>query len=43
MEMLIKIIGVLYFIANRRTKGGREYFNIIYEYVGAGSGVRVLE
>jgi len=42
MEMLIKIIGVLYFIANRRTKGRREYFNIIYEYVGAGSGVRVL-
>jgi len=42
MEMLIKIIGVLYFIANRRTKGGREYFNIIYEYVGAGSGVRVI-
>lgn len=42
MDKLIKIIGVLYFIADRRTKGGREYFKIIYQYVGEGSGVRML-
>ena len=41
-EMLIKTLGVLYFIANRRTKGGREYFNIIDNYVGGGNGVQML-
>ena len=42
MDMLIKVVGILYFIADRRTKGGREYFKIIYQYVGEGSGVRML-
>ena len=41
-EILIKILGVLYFIANRRTKGGREYFNVIQHYVGGGNGVMML-
>jgi hypothetical protein len=38
-EMLVKTIGVLYFVANRRTKGGREYFKVIEHYVGGGNGV----
>jgi len=42
IDKLIKIIGVLYFVANRRTRGGREYFKIIYDYVGEGSGVRMI-
>ena len=41
-ETLIKTLGVLYFIAKRRTKGGREYFNVIEEYVGGGNGVIML-
>ncbi len=41
-ETLIKVLGVLYFIAHRRTKGGREYFNVIQHYVGGGSGVQML-
>ena len=41
-EMLIKTLGVLYFIANRRTKGGREYFNVIQYYVGGGNGVQMI-
>ena len=41
-ETLIKILGVLYFIANRRTKGGREYFNVIQHYVGGGNGVQMI-
>ena len=41
-EMIIKLLGVLYFIANRRTKGGREYFNVIQHYVGGGNGVQML-
>ena len=39
-ETLVKTIGVLYFVANRRTRGGREYFNIIQEYVGGGNGIQ---
>ena len=41
-ETLIKTLGVLYFISNRRTKGGREYFNVIQHYVGGGNGVQML-
>ena len=41
-ETLIKLLGVLYFISNRRTKGGREYFNVIQHYVGGGSGIQML-
>lgn len=41
-ETLIKMLGLLYFISNRRTKGGREYFNVIQHYVGGGNGVHML-
>ncbi len=41
-ETLIKILGVLYFISNRRTKGGREYFNVIQHFVGGGNGIQRL-
>lgn len=44
-EILVKILGVIRFVANRRTKLGREYMNIIHQYVGqrVDSGVRVLQ
>jgi hypothetical protein len=43
-ETLVKILGVIYFVAKRRAKGGRDYFNVINEYVGvrAGPGIRIL-
>ncbi|WP_321492788.1 hypothetical protein [uncultured Desulfobacter sp.] len=43
-EILVKIIGVIRFVANRRTKTGREYMNIIHQFVGQriDTGVRVL-
>lgn len=41
-ETLIKVIGILYFVSNRRTKGGREYFDVIQHYVGGGNGVMML-
>ncbi len=31
---LVKILGVIRFVAKRRTKAGREYINIIHQYVG---------
>jgi len=41
---LIKILGVLHFVANRRTQGGREYLTVIHRYVGerVAPGVRVI-
>ena len=44
-EILIKILGVIYFVAKRRARGGRDYFDVIHKYVGmrAGPGVRILE
>ena len=43
-EILVKILGVVRFVANRRTKLGREYMTIIHQYVGQrlDTGVRVL-
>ncbi|VAW42707.1 hypothetical protein MNBD_GAMMA01-804 [hydrothermal vent metagenome] len=43
-EVLVKILGVIRFVAKRRTKTGREYMNIIHQYVGQriASGVRVM-
>jgi len=32
--ILVKLLGVIRFVANRRTKFGREYMNIIHQYVG---------
>ncbi|MFI3197753.1 MAG: hypothetical protein QX196_05450 [Methylococcaceae bacterium] len=42
--VLVKILGVIYFVAKRRTKVGREYMTIIHQYVGQriGSGIRVM-
>ena len=44
-EIIIKILGVIYFVAKRRARGGRDYFNVIHKYVGvrAGPGIRILE
>jgi hypothetical protein len=33
-ETLNKIISVIHFVANRRTKGGREYLDFIRKFVG---------
>lgn len=43
-ELIVKILGVIRFVARRRTKTGREYMNIIHQYVGKriASGIRVL-
>jgi len=43
-EVIIKILGVIRFVARRRTNTGREYMKIIHQYVGqrVGSGVRLL-
>jgi hypothetical protein len=32
--ILVKTLGVIRFVANRRTKFGREYISIIHQYVG---------
>ena len=44
-ETIVKILGVIRFVAKRRTKIGREYMNIIHQYVGrrVGAGIRVLQ
>jgi len=44
-ETIVKILGVIRFVANRRTKTGKEYMNIIHQYVGQriGSGIRILQ
>jgi hypothetical protein len=44
-EELVKILGVIYFVAKRRAKGGRDYLDVIRKYVGtrAGKGIRILE
>ena len=43
-EEIVKILGVVYFVARRRSKGNREYLDFIHNYVGmrAGPGMRVL-
>lgn len=43
-EKIVKILGVIRFVAKRRTKTGREYMNVIHQYVGqrVGSGMRIL-
>jgi hypothetical protein len=43
-EILVKILSVIYFVARRRARGGRDYFDIINRYVGmrAGPGLRIL-
>ncbi len=43
-QMIVKILGVIYFVARRRARGGRDYFEVIHQYVGmrAGPGMRIL-
>lgn len=43
-EVIVKVVSVIYFVAKRRSKGGREYFDIIHKYVGVrvGPGTRIL-
>jgi hypothetical protein len=43
-DTIIKIIGTIYFVAKRRSKGNREYLDFIHRYVGIkiASGVRAL-
>jgi hypothetical protein len=43
-EEIVKVLGVIRFVAKRRTKTGREYMNVIHQYVGqrVGSGIRIL-
>jgi len=43
--IVTKILGVLRFVARRRTKVGREYMAIIHQYVGlrVGKGMRILD
>jgi len=43
-EIIVKILGVIRFVAKRRTKTGREYMDIIHRYVGQriDTGIRVL-
>jgi hypothetical protein len=43
-KTIIRILAVIYFVARRRAKGGRDYFDLIHKYVGlrAGPGMRIL-
>ena len=42
-EIVVKILGVIRFVAKRSTKTGREYMNIIHQYVGQriDTGIRI--
>lgn len=42
--VLVKVLCILYFVAQRRTKTGKEYMNVIHKFVGQriGSGMRIL-
>ena len=44
-EIIVKILGIIRFVAKRRTNTGREYMNIVHQYVGrrVGVGIRVLQ
>jgi len=44
-EEIVKILGIIRFVAKRRTKTGREYMTVIHQYVGPriGSGIRILQ
>lgn len=43
-EVIVKILGVIRFVARRRTRSGREYMEIIHQYVGhrIAPGVRIM-
>jgi|WetSurMetagenome_2_1015567.scaffolds.fasta_scaffold38313_2 hypothetical protein len=44
-ETIIKILSVVHFVAQRRAQGGRDYFDVINNYVGvrAAPGMRILK
>lgn len=44
-EIIVKILGVIRFVARRRTKTGREYMKVIHQYVGPriAPGIRFLQ
>ncbi len=43
-DTLVKVLGVIRFVAKRRTRTGREYMSVIHQYVGTrvGTGARLL-
>jgi hypothetical protein len=43
-EKIVKVLGVIRFVAKRRTRIGREYLDVVHQYVGqrVRAGVRVL-
>jgi len=43
-EVIVKILGIIRFVAKRRSKTGQEYMRLIHQYVGPriGSGIRIL-
>lgn len=43
-DTIVKILGVIRFVARRRTQTGKEYMNIIHQYVGQriDTGVRLM-
>ncbi len=45
VEKIVKVLGVIRFVARRRTKTGREYMTVIHQYVGqrVAPGIRVLQ
>lgn len=45
IDEIVKVLGVIRFVARRRTQIGREYMNVIHQYVGQriGSGIRILQ
>jgi hypothetical protein len=44
-DEIVKVLGVIRFVAKRRTNIGREYMTLIHQYVGqrVGSGIRILQ
>lgn len=43
-DKLVKVLGVIHFVAKRRSRGGREYLQVINKYVGPriAPGVRLM-
>jgi len=44
-DVIVKILSVIYFVARRRARGGRDYFDVIHTFVGRrlGPGMRLLD
>lgn len=43
-EVIVRVLGVIYYVAKRRTRGRREYFDVIQRYAGlrTESGIRIV-